>query len=337
MTAKHNGTWRIIIASVATVAVLASLILSHAFDHLTGWLLLSTLFVQPLGALSTALVATRLSYLGRPKVRIWDAMKAQSLSLLILYLLPSRLSEFVKPLYLADRCDMGMSRVLAAVLCERLSDLLIVAAAVAFGAFYLAQGNLRSALPYWAAVGIVVVVSSALLMLRPGIFVRAIRLVPWPRLHTIMDRLIVEASAILMPRNIGVSLLVGTMAWASSYLMAYSFLSLGGSIPLTPGDAAVVFLAGTIGLIIGVAPGGLGTFEGAIVLALGHFGYAIGEALALAIGLRIASLMLPGTIGLLVLARERTGLRASLRQIQAFMRGGPPSQDPAAGSAGGAG
>ncbi len=337
MSWSRTSAWRIAIALTAAGAVLASLVLSHAFDHLTGGLLLATVLVQPFNILSGLFVAGRLSYLAGPKVGIWSAAKAMCLSVLILYLLPSRLSELIKPLYLSDRCDVPVSRMLAAVLCERLSDLLIMAFAVALGVSYLASDSLLSTLPYWIAIAVAIVVFSTMLILRPQIFGRLIALLPWTRITRLLNRLLEEASAILKPKIILPTLLLGALGWTCSYLMMFAFLLLAGSKPIGPGDAMIVFLAGTLGYILGVAPGGLGTFEGAIVVALGLFGYSVGEALALAIGMRIATMALPSAIAVGVLARELTGVQSLLRRIRAMLQDVAWPQDGAPGNADGSG
>ena len=334
MASNRQGAWRIAVAVAAAGAVLASLLLSHAFDYLTNRLLLATLLVQPLNILSGYFVAARLGYLAGPKVSTWSAAKAQCLAALILHLLPSRLSEVVKPLYLADRCNIAISRVFAAVVCERLSDLLIMAVAVTASVAYLASDSLHSSSPYWIGSAAAVVAFSIVLILRPQLFEQLIALLPWTRLSHLMNRLLTEAASILKPRNIPAILALGSLGWICSYLMTFAFLVLASSKPIGPNDALIVFLAGTAGFVVGVAPGGIGTFEGAIVVALGLYGYSVGEALALAVGMRIATMALPGAIAVVVLARERTGLRSFLRRIRGLLQKTTLAQD---GSAEGGG
>ncbi len=335
MAWHRNGAWRVAVALVAGGAVLASLALSHAFDHLSGRLLLATLLVQPLNALSIMAAAGRLSFLGRPTVSMWTAAKAQSLAVLVLYLVPTRVSELIKPLYLADRYDIAVSRTLSIVLCERLSDVFIMAVAVTAAALYLANDSLLSSLPYWIGVAAATVIFSVLMILRPQFFARLIAWMPWTRLSGLLHRLLREAAAVLKPRSIPFVLALGAGAWASSYAMTYAFLTLSGSRALGAGDVLVVFLAGTAGLIVAVAPAGLGTFEGAIVLALGLFGYTISEALALAVGLRIATIMPSGIIALRVLAREKTGLRSFVRRMRALLQRSALFQGKGSGGAAG--
>jgi hypothetical protein len=325
MTRRGMGWWRLAIVIVVVSAVLASLVLSHAFAHLTGRLLLGVVLVQPVNALSMIFGAARLGYLSRGTVRPWIAAKAQSLSILILYLLPSRASEIVKPLYLSDHTELTFSKALALVFFERLSDLFIMAAAIILAVFSLTEGRLHAMLPYWIGIGLCILVLVTLLVRAPGLFTRLIDLLPWKRPAAILHGFLQDAHTTLNPRSVPGILALGVLVWTSSFLTVFAFLWFTGSHSITPGNALIVFLASTLGLVVGVAPGGLGTFEGAIVLSLGLFGYGVGEALALAIGMRLSSYLLPAMVALFVLSRESIGIRSFLDRISEFRRRSQPS------------
>lgn len=55
--------------------------------------------------------------------------------------------------------------------------------------------------------------------------------------------------------------------------------------------ALIVFCAGTIGLIATVTPGGVGTYEFAIALALSSYGIPVSEGLVHGLALRVIVLL----------------------------------------------
>lgn len=311
---------RIMIALVAMGAVVTTFVVSHAAEHLTARLLFAIILVQPLNCLSIFLAAGRLNVLSKRTVALWSAAKAQSLTILALYVLPTRASEVIKPLYIADHLQMPLSRALAIVFCERLSDLFIMAGAVLVAAVCLVSGVVKLATLYWIGVTVAVIILCLGIVWQPGIFKKMIDLLPWQRFATLLNRLLSEARNVLDPRLIPRVLCLGAGAWLGSYVMTYLLLQHAGQHLVGPEGTLLVFLAGTAGLIVAVAPAGLGTFEGAIVMALGVYGYTFSEGLALAVALRIASVGPSLLIAIYVLAREKTGIHVLIQRVRGAYR-----------------
>jgi uncharacterized protein (TIRG00374 family) len=92
-------------------------------------------------------------------------------------------------------------------------------------------------------------------------------------------------------RTLVAAITLSLLTWTASYLIFYVVIGLIGTIGLSPAQILLVFVAGTLGFVVTVTPGGLGTYEGAIMLALGSFGYDAADALAIALLLRIANLL----------------------------------------------
>lgn len=66
----------------------------------------------------------------------------------------------------------------------------------------------------------------------------------------------------------------------------------------------MVFLAATLGLIVTVTPGGLGTYEAAIIAILAQFDVEWEGALAFAIGTRFCWMAIPLGMGLWALIAD---------------------------------
>jgi uncharacterized membrane protein YbhN (UPF0104 family) len=79
--------------------------------------------------------------------------------------------------------------------------------------------------------------------------------------------------------------------WVGSLGLYWLFLQFDGGIDLDFGQALIVFIVGTLGISITITPGGIGTFEAAIVFILQYYGYSIESAMASAIGLRMVAFL----------------------------------------------
>ena len=300
------------------LAGIGTAIVALALSDFSWGLFWAALIVQPINFAASLCIASRISILGGHDVRWWPAFKAVALAGTMLYLLPSRLSELVKPIYLAESCRLSFVRGLAVVGFERLSDILVVTVAVTIGAVLLADDGLHGVLGIWLALSAVCIVACAVLFTWPRLITAGLKVLPWPRLNVAIERLVLEASRSLEPRSFPRAVLMGLLGWSASFLMWHAFLRAGGTIPLPLETSFLVFLAGTIGLAIGVAPGGLGTYEAGIVLALNLHGYQLPEALALAVGSRVANLGFLPLVAIWVISRERigvAGLAAKARQL----------------------
>lgn len=284
---------------------------------LSGWLgverlgvahLLAVLAVQPLNLLALICVGLRLTVLSGGAAPLWPAVKASALSGTLLYILPSRLSELVKPIYLSTQCNVTMLRGLAIVAVERSLDVLIVAVVGLAGAALFARAGSSPAVWWWSVAATVAMAGGGLLLWKHSFFRALINLVPLARLRTTLIRLLDDLVASMSPSRLLLGLLAGIAAWACSFAMVYILLQMTASVPLSLQDALLVFLAGTIGIAVAVAPGGVGTFEAGMVLALKYHGIGTGEAIMLALLSRIANLGLVPFIAIWAAVMDGVGV-----------------------------
>lgn len=273
------------------IALIAVIIIAGRFgaeQRITH--LLAVLAVQPLNLLALIFAGLRLKALSDGTVPLWPAMKAISLSNTLLYLLPSRLSELIKPIYLSTKVNLSLLRGIAVIAVERFLDVAIVALLGLIGMFLLSHHGTAVAVGWWVALAVAGAVGCLLVTWKPTLLRIVINLVPIARLRSGLTRLLDDLIATMSPSRLLLGLFYGCCAWACSFAMIYALFRVSASVPLDLSAAFLVFLAGTIGIAISVAPGGVGTFEAGMILALRYHGIDTGEAIALALLSRLANL-----------------------------------------------
>nr|WP_245742720.1 lysylphosphatidylglycerol synthase transmembrane domain-containing protein [Marinobacter segnicrescens] len=105
----------------------------------------------------------------------------------------------------------------------------------------------------------------------------------------------------LGPVDMMVGLVLGVAAWAVVGLsFVYLLSNFSSGVPFL--DALSIY---PLSMLVGAAsmiPGGVGTTEGAMVLLLGQYGFAVGTALLLAVVIRIVTLWFGVLVGFCALA-----------------------------------
>jgi uncharacterized membrane protein YbhN (UPF0104 family) len=317
-----GGTRKLHVIAIAVIVCgFAALLLSDRFAGLSSQYLFAALAVQPINAASIALIALRTRIVSNGSVSWWPAVKATALTSTLLYVLPSRLSELIKPIYLAETCGIPLVRGMAIITVERFLDVVVVMAALLFSAFILSNSELHWTLVVLVGITAVGFAGCLLLYFRPDAIKRLLSFVPWPQVRVMAERLMTEVRTSIAPQPLSWAMLVSVLAWIASFLMVQMLFATAGSIPLTLASTLVVFLAGSLGLAVAVAPGGLGTFEAGIAMSLKLFGYETGEAISLALVLRVANLGFLPLLAAWAVARDGIGFAALIERGLKATRG----------------
>jgi glycosyltransferase 2 family protein len=199
-----------------------------------------------------------------------------------LFLLPLRLGEFVRPILVAERPKLRTSAALSSVVVERAADglftaLLLVVALVALpegtpGVRVLRVGGLVLSGAFAAVIGFLAFAYRS----RP----RAVALAA--RLLTPLSRRAAERGAGMLDAFIhGLRVLPGPGSLASFCVLTAGFwlvnafgmrlLAVGFGFDLGAAEACTLLGIVVVGVMIPAGPGMLGTFQGAVVLALSLF------------------------------------------------------------------
>lgn len=279
--------------------------------------LYALLMTFPASLVSTWFQGMRLAQLSGPPATALPAYLANSLSSCAFVIIPGRVSEVIKPALLRTLTDLPLASGFAALALERLLDIgcltiLTMVASLTVANHY--SGDLQHAATALAALLGVGLAAIVILGIWPAAGLRLIDKVPWTFFRTIAKNLLNAlqkggTSRVLIPAG-----LQSIVIWLGSYLTFYLLIDLIGTIPLSAAQILFVFVAGTLGFIITVSPGGLGTFEGAIALAMGSFGYTVADAVTIALLVRVSNL-LPSIIGAIwLMSKHSVGLTEMIGQ-----------------------
>lgn len=239
-----------------------------------------------------------------PLGRLWVIA---SIAYMAINLLPVRIGEFVRPWLLSRRSTVSFSNVVGNLLIEKTMDSICIV-------FYILLGLLIApALPPWVrrgaifpAVGAaVLVVLILLLWWRGEAFIQGsvVRFLPerfGAGLMRVLRALIAGMQILPRPQLVLAVFLVSLSLWflpiLSSYVMIVAF---GFEVPFSA--ALIVFIFIGFGTALPQAPGMIGTYQYACVLALGLFGVEQADALAYGLvlnALQLVTLVAQGLIAL---------------------------------------
>ncbi|HWT25320.1 MAG TPA: lysylphosphatidylglycerol synthase transmembrane domain-containing protein [Solirubrobacteraceae bacterium] len=249
--------------------------------------------------------------------------------------LPARGGEVLRMFLLAERSSARRREVLGSILTERMLDAgALVALFALLTALNVADSPAGEAPAYIGAAALVLVLGAMIVYLR-------LRLSG--RLQGFADRVrpVTRASRMLLTRG-GAELAVATAAvWLAEAII---FWLVGASLGLTISvlESALVVVLASFFALIPAAPGYVGTYDAAVLFALGALDVPGNVAVGAALLFRFV-IFVPVTIaGLILMVARYGGLRAALRRSarpagqHATGPVGPPAS-PAAGSPPGSG
>lgn len=309
-----------------TAAVLALLGLGFIFlnqDTVARFdtrLLAAVLAAQIFLALSQLFIAWRLKLaVHRPQISLGYCLSASLLGQASDLVLPWRLSEVIRVLYLRDRSNLPLAAGLAAIVVERAADLVVVAGLALIAASLIVVD---------AGIGAFVLVAAcivALLLVLPlaePVILWCIKFLPSTLLRRIAHDLLTEVLSRLRDKTLWRVLGPSIPAWAAAIAGTYVFLMVAetqfGDMPLQTSLELVLtlFVVSTVGNVVAVLPAGIGTFEAGVILVLRAYGVDFEDALVLGIGLHLAQLLLGAVGGIAVAAFSPINFREFIKRAR---------------------
>jgi uncharacterized protein (TIRG00374 family) len=255
-----------------------------------------SLAMQVLRALRWQLELRPLEHVGLGK--LWVVI---SVAYMAINVLPARIGEFVRPWLLSRRSGVTFSNVVGNLVIEKTVDSMCIL-------FFILVGlTTTENLPDWvrlgarvpAAIAIALAVLVGLLYFKGEPFVNRWVIARLPEkfgaglqrvLHSLLDGMRIIPDGRLLALVFLVSLAYWTLPILSSWI---AILAFGFDVPFNA--ALIVFIFIGFGTALPNAPGMIGTYQYACILALGLFG--VGQAEALAYGLVLNAIQLGTLIG----------------------------------------
>lgn len=234
----------------------------------------------------------RLRFLSRYTLSTAEGMNAGFLGVGLNTVLPAKLGEVAKCVYITRTTSGSLGQTLGMVFWERFSDLnclllFSTLAAVASGKVVIAGPLVIITGVLWLGV--------VLVRLKPSLVPILAKLAYFDKLQRIALDLGSEVAEGVSARRFSRLILLSLVVWILYWGQYAAFLLGAVGLPLTMWQVLAVFVIGAGGMAVPSSPGGLGVFEAAMVLGLTLFGVEKELALATAIVLHL-SLALPAVI-----------------------------------------
>jgi len=227
-------------------------------------------------------------------------------------ILPARLSEFVKPVYLKIKAKVPFSAGLSAVFLERATDLIILGSVAAgtVGAVYI-QFN-------WKIVILIIFFPLFVLLSLPKLeiyLLKLIRFLPFFCLRSLSSSVLYHLSSTLREGRLYIGTLLGVVGWILSFLSVWVFFLLAGDIPIGLSGTLAIFVSTTLAYAVPALPGGLGIYEAAAIFVLQSHGYTLEESLALGLSLHFSQAILGVIITIIIVLREDVRIKDIISTI----------------------
>lgn len=299
---------------------------SRLLDVAASFPLWAVALYATLGPLFALLPGGRLRFLVGGRVSGGTGLRACLLGLALNNVLPARLGEMAKALYLRREASISLGRSLEAVFWERFFDLnALLALGVAVAAL-LGRGMILY--PLLVVVG-GVWCFLFLLAVRPRAAHALLRFVPGESL-----RLFAAEMLELLESNLRAAFLVRLSFWTVLIWSGYAIscgvgLCVMAGLPFDPTLVLTVFAVATLGFAIPGAPGAMGVYEAATVLALGWFGVDKNQAFAVGLAMHMLQYVPMTVIGLLVLASSGLTIQDLRRRAKGEVETTDQSKPPA--------
>lgn len=308
---------RVLIVALLVVFIVAlkpTTILSH-FDG-GFWIGLGLAQVPFLVAV-VILAFRHVALVGPPYPSLFLAFKALLIASALNGLVPGQLAEVTKATYLRDKAGVPIAVGLSATVVGRILDLLVI---VGFGivgvTLYQGSAALLVLVPLFAALALALAFLPRLFLLLRSLVQKLGR----PSLDQAVQSLVVAFAQRRSKFSVPLGLVLTVVSWGAYVVGVALFMHYVSGPELTSVQLLLLVVAGTLGAIVPLFPGGLGTFEGATVLVLSQFGFPFDEAFAIALGLRLNSIAVIMPLGLFLAARDGTGLSSSLERLAGLKR-----------------
>lgn len=296
------------------VALRPETILSH-FDG--GFWVGVGLAQLPFLAAVLILAVRHVVLVGPPYPSVFLAFKALLIASALNGLVPGQLAEVTKATYLRDKAGVPIAVGLSATVVGRILDLLII---VGFGiigvTLYQGSDALFLLVPLFAVLALALAFLPRLFLLLRSLVQKLGR----PHLDQAVQSLVVAFEQRRSRFSMPVGVILTIVSWIAYVVGVALFMHYVSGPDLTHVQLLLLVVAGTLGAVVPLFPGGLGTFEGATVLVLSQFGFPLDEAAAIALGLRLNNIAVIMPLGLLLAARDGTGLSSGLGRLAELMR-----------------
>jgi hypothetical protein len=257
------------------------------------------------------LMGFRLWDLARGALSLAKSVFAEFYGFFVNNVLPARLGEMAKIIYLYKEGGIEASQGTEFVFWERFADLNVFLFLVVFSA--IMTGTLVIVVPF----GILALVVWGLLIFfsfRPNSVYRFIRIIPGHKVEDFVRSFLEYIQARTGSSGYVKLMLFSLLIWLEHLIEIFLIIYWIAGFDLTWSQGFVVFALTLTGLSIPLAPAGLGVVDSAIVFSLGLYGVGHNEALAASLIWRFLQYAITLVTALVVVLRHGAGLKELWRR-----------------------
>lgn len=272
---------------------------------MTVWdTIFAALSIQPLLFVVLIIHGYRLRIYLDSSVSIWRACESISLSLTLGLIMPARMGEIIKPLYLNYKEKIIFSHGMGAILVERIFDLLFFICVTFLVMISIGVKGKQTYLILLSCILLILIVVILSYIKHGNKFAIIMRNLGMVKLS---DFMLNNLNGMKIALNYAFSikvLFLGLMAWILTFSLYILFFKIISSNEISLFGASSSFVAGTLGMGIGLTPGSFGTFESALGAVLFHEGLSLNDILLMVIVFRIATSLPATLIAIVVIIRD---------------------------------
>ncbi len=232
-----------------------------------------------------AVLAFRWQYISKYYNNWMDSFNACMVTALFNTILPARLGEFSRIFYLKIRSNLKLKKSLVYLIIERFFDFLVLIS------MFLIVTFLESKTLFWQNIAIVSFIGFLtflyLLKSKNKYFYKLFWNFPNKKIKNTLFKLHYLFSSRLNLKSIIYIIILTFIIYFVNLISLWLLFYYGMDFHFTFTQLFIIFTITSIGFIIPLNPGGIGTYHAAMVLALGYYGISKEEALATAIVMHI--------------------------------------------------
>jgi len=237
--------------------------------------------------LSDFVLGVRWRYLSHYQCSLLASFECIVISGLLNFILPAKLGELSKVVYLKKVYKLRISHGTQLVIFERLLDVLFLGVL----ASYVVVDLFNDVNIYLYYTVIVAVLGLLVMAIKSNWIISLTKKIPIQKLVTLLLEVKQGLSNQLNFNRVVKSLVLTFTVWVSFFITIYLFLNFSTNFQLSVEDIFVVFVISSIAMSIPLTPGGAGIYQVGIVYALGLYGIGQEEALAAGIMLHLILLI----------------------------------------------
>jgi uncharacterized protein (TIRG00374 family) len=242
-----------------------------------------------LNTLIAYLQAIRLDIYSQNRVGIFTPFKANALTICCSMFIPGRAGELAKPMYISKLLNLTFPECLSLTIVERVYDILGFVFLIAFmillrGTEYVKTNKISFSLLIFLSMSLFIILRNENFIKKmiQKISYDSLRLWLLDTFNSFMDSL----QRGWKPYPCFLTIII----WSLSCCVYWVMLNFYVKAELELSSVILVFIFSTLGLLVTITPGGLGTFEGGMYALLNFYGFKSKDCISLILGFRIVSL-----------------------------------------------